>query len=344
MAVDWSCCNIGGMLGSIAFARGRRHNRAPMQVEPHLSRARQLLRLDQVGPAIAVLRDLLARDPENPDARALLSRAFLAARDAKGAIEHAKAALARAPENHLAHIALAEAYISQGRMKAARPHVDFLVAASPDWPPYRRLKASVESGQWWWFGTKTLATLEESVALDPQDAASWSALADFQSQRDNTVAAERAARRALALDPEDRSSLYIMGMAALREHRFEEARDNALSILRRWPKDNKGLTLLASVKMGESRLLGIFFRVIAACMRLERTWVGKLSIFAMLGVYFVMIAWDADDDGLTPMRATGLTLMALFVFTVVPAYYLQGFLIHRELARAKRKAILREDY
>src|SRR5690242_2263757 len=114
---------------------------AAMQDEPHLSRARQLLRLDQPGPAIAVLRDLLARDAENPDARALLSRAFLAARDVKGAIEHGKAALARAAENHLAHIALAEAYISRGKMKAARPHVDFLVAASPEWPPYRLLKA-----------------------------------------------------------------------------------------------------------------------------------------------------------------------------------------------------------
>ena len=46
-----------------------------------------------------------------------------------------------------------------------------------------------------------------------------------------------AARQALALDPEDRSSLYVMGMTALRERRFDEARDNALSILRRWPRN-----------------------------------------------------------------------------------------------------------
>ncbi len=188
-----------------------------------------------------------------------------------------------------------------------------------------------------------MAVLRDLLALDPDNSAFWSALADFEFRRDNVVAAEHAARKALALDPEDRWALYIMGMAALREGRPEEARDNALGILRRRPKDTKGLTLLASAKMAESRWLGIFFWVIAFCMRVERTWLGKLSLFGMIGVYFLMITWDADD-GLTPMQAAGLALMALAILTIVPAYYLQGFLIHREISRAKRKAALRADY
>lgn len=180
------------------------------------------------------------------------------------------------------------------------------------------------------------------MALDPQRAASWSALAHFQFRRDMFVAAERAARQALALHPEDRSSLYIVGMAALRERRFDEARDNALRILRRAPNDNDGLTLLASVRMAEHRSLGIFFRAIGACMRVERTELGKLSIFGMIGLYFVLIAWNADD-GLTPLRARGLALMAAFILAVIPAYYLEHFFIQREISRAKREAKLRQD-
>jgi predicted TPR repeat methyltransferase len=92
--------------------------------------------------------------------------------------------------------------------KAVREHVDFLLAASPDWAPYHRLKASVESGR------KILGTLEAAVELAPDDAATWSAIAQFQFQRGTFVAAERAARQALGLGPEDRWSLYVMGMAA----------------------------------------------------------------------------------------------------------------------------------
>jgi tetratricopeptide (TPR) repeat protein len=369
---------------------------ATMGNDYRLARARQLLQLYQVDPAIAALRDLLALEPENADARAWLAQAYLAADNAELAIEHGQAALALDPENHLAHMTLAQAYIRRGRMsrsslwsqarptqayirmsgpslwsqahamKAARPHVDFLLAASPNWAPYHRLKASVESSQWQWFGRKTVGTLEATVALAPADAATWSALAGFQFQRGNFAAAERAARQALALDPEDRSSLYVMGMAALRESRFDEARDNALSILRRWPKDVKGMTLLASAKMGEDRLLGTFFRVIAARMRLEQTRLGNLWLFVMLGIILVLIApWNVDDGltlaratglrlvaddilhlgkMLTPMRATGLALMAAYVLAVLPATYLQRFLIYRELLRAKRKVKLREDF
>jgi hypothetical protein len=93
-------------------------------------------------------------------------------------------------------------------------------------------------------------------------------------------------------------------------------------------------------------LLGIIFRVIATSMHLEleRTWVGKLSLFVMIGVEFVLTApWDRDP-GLTPMRAMGFAWRAAFVLTVLPAAYLQGFLIQRELSRAKGEVKLREDF
>jgi cellulose synthase operon protein C len=319
-----------------------------------LVRARQLLELNQVDPAIAVLRDLLTVEPENANARACLAQAYLRADNAELAIEHGQAALALDPGNHWAHLTLAQAYLRGGRSshaslwsearaitagrRAARPHVDFLLSASPDWAPYHRLKASVESGR------KTLGTLEAAVALAPEDAATWSAIAQFQFERGNFIAAERAARQALTLDPEDRSSLYVMGMAALRERRFDEAHDNALSILRRWPKDEKGMTLLASAKMGEGRLLGVFFRMLATSMRLEQTRLGKLFPFAMLGVFFVLTSpWDGNP-GLTPMRAAGLALMAAWILAVLPAAYLQSFVIYRELSRAQRKVKLREDF
>lgn len=315
-----------------------------------LARARQLLEFGDIDRAIVELRDLLALEPENADACAWLARALLAAGNVELALEHGQAALVLDPENHLAHIALAEAYL--GRMsrsslwgalksrKKARSHADFLLAASPDWVPYHRLKARVESV----FGRKAVDTLEASLSLDPGDPATWSALGSFQFRQGNIAAAEQAARQALALNPEDRSSLFVMGMVALSERRFDEARDNALSILRRWPKDVDGMTLLASAKMGEHRLLGMLFCAIAAGMRLERTRYGKLSYFAMLGGYFLLTTpWDGNP-GLTPMRATGLALMATSILAVLPGAYLQGFLIQRELSQARRKTKFRADY
>jgi tetratricopeptide (TPR) repeat protein len=367
-----------------------------------LARARQLLELNQVDPAIAVLRDLLTVEPENANARAWLARAYLAGGRVELAIEHGQAALALDPDNHRAHRTLAYAYLRRGRMshsrlwsetrspgrvyfdipiisalrmwsqiramkaarRAARPHVDFLLAASPDWAPYHRLKAAVESGQWQWRGRKTLDTLEAAVALDPEDAATWSAAAGSHVQRGNYVAAERAARQALALDPEDRSSLYLMGNAALRERRFDEARDNALSILRRWPKDAKGMNLLASAKMGEDRWLGIFFRVIATRMRLEQTRLGNLLLLVMTGIIIVLIAPWRGDDGLTSVRPglgwavgsilrrvevsftarVGVALLAAWLLLVLPAEYLKRLLIYRELLLARRKVKLRDDF
>ncbi len=367
-----------------------------------LARGRQLLELDQVEPAIAVLRDLLAVEPENANARAWLAHAYLAGGHVELAIENGQAALALDPGNHRAHHTLAYAYLRRGRIshsrlwsqtrspgrlyigipiisalrmwkqlramkvarKAARPHVDFLLAASPDWAPYHRLKASVESGQWQWRGRKTLQTLEAAVALDPEDVATWSAVAGSHVQRGDYAAAERAARQALALDPEDRSSLYLMGMAALRERRFDEARDNALSILRRWPKDAKGMSLLASAKMGEDRWLGIFFRVIATRMRLEQTRRGNLLLLVMIGIIVMLIAPWRGDDGLTPVQPgvgwivggilhraevsftarVGVALLVAWLLVVLPAEYLKRFLIYRELLQARRKVKLRDDF
>jgi len=353
-----------------------------MEGDYGLARARQLLELNQVDPAIAALRDLLAIEPENADARAWLAQAYLTKGELALAIEHGRAALALDPENQRAHLRLAQAYLRRGQIsrstlwdqtrrpgqfyiripfisgpslwsqtraieaarKAARPHVDFLLAAAPDWAPYHRLKARLESGGSQWGVRKTLDTLKAAVALDPEDAATWSAVAGSHVQRGDYGAAERAARQALALDPEDRSSLYLMGMAALREGRFDEARDNALSILRRWPKDANGMSLLASAKMGEDRWLGIFFRVVAARMRLEQTRLGNLVLFAMLGVFLVLIAPWNSNGGLTPMRATGLVLMGAWVVAVLPAEYLKRFLIYREFLQANRKVKLREDF
>jgi hypothetical protein len=44
------------------------------------------------------------------------------------------------------------------------------------------------------------------------------------------------------------------------------------------------------------------------------------------------------------MRTIGLALMAAFDLAVVPSAYLQGFLIRRQLSRAKRRMKLREDF
>lgn len=373
-----------------------------MEDDYGLARARQLLELNQVDPAIAVLRDLLALEPENANARAWLAHAYLAGSHVPLAIEHGQAALALDPDNHRAHQTLAYAYLRRGRMsrstlwgqtgspqrlylgipiiavlrmwrqvramkaarQAARPHVDFLLAASPDWAPYHRLKAAVESSQWQWRGQKTLDTLEAALALDPEDAATWSAIAGVHARRADHVDAERAARQALALDPEDRSSLYLMGMAALRERRFDEARDNALSILRRWPKDVRGMSLLASAKMGEDRWLGIFFRMIATRMRLEQTRHGNLLLLGMTGIIILLVApWRGDDDlpsvepgfgwairgilhraDVSFTARVGLALAAAWLLWVLPAEYLKRFLINRELLQARRKVKFRDDF
>jgi hypothetical protein len=90
------------------------------------------------------------------------------------------------------------------------------------------------------------------------------------------------------------AGLLRHGNGGTRERRFDEARDNALSIVRRWPKDVKALSLLASAKMAEDRVLGLFFRMIATCMRLEQTWLGKLLILVILVACFAVGRGLAD--------------------------------------------------
>jgi Flp pilus assembly protein TadD len=116
------------------------------------------------------------------------------------------------------------------------------------------------------FGRNAVSSLEAALSLYPWDRATWSALGGLQFRQGNIATAERAARQALALNPENRSSIFFAGMIVLSERRFDEARDKALSILQLWPNDMEGMTLLGPSKMKEHQLRDKLFRVTApAC-------------------------------------------------------------------------------
>jgi TonB family protein len=120
-------------------------------------------------------------------------------------------------------------------------------------------KQREDSDAWYYLGLSLLRAgeikdarkaFEKTISLKPDFAPAYAAMAYFQLLGNDNKGAVKNAEKALALDPKDYESLYIAGMARLREDAAAEALARAEEALKIKPDYPMALLLKTEALMG----------------------------------------------------------------------------------------------
>ncbi|WP_116807592.1 tetratricopeptide repeat protein [Steroidobacter cummioxidans] len=227
-------------------------------VQKLIERAHTQAHHQHLHGAIETLRQALTLDADNAHAHALLAVCLHDQKRLHAADYEARAALALDPELTFAHYAMATVSIAQRRFKVAEDHLNAALGLEPNNPSLLRSLAHLY-GLWGRPG-KVLPLLEKAREMDPDDAATWAALAEHHREQRDFKQAEALARRALEIDPENSDALLTMGFLLLARNETQEAREHALIVLRNNSLHEGAIALLAAVKARQSPLLGLWWR------------------------------------------------------------------------------------
>jgi tetratricopeptide (TPR) repeat protein len=180
---------------------------------PRFQRALILQQQHRYADAAAELRQVLAGDPHDPGAHALLALCLVEQEDLKGATGEAQQAVGLAPDLPMAHYALGLTLLRRNWLDEAK------------------------------------AAAQECVRLDAFNPAHFALLAAIEMEGRNWPAALEQAENGLALDPDHSWSTNLRAMALVKLGRRDEASAAMGEALSRNPESaighaNQGWTLL----------------------------------------------------------------------------------------------------
>ena len=304
--------------------------------ERRLDLAIQLMRLGQLDGALDQLRALLAEDPEDGRAHALLASVLLDQKRLTAAEHEARLALLIEPEGTLALHVSARVAIAKRDFDRAKVLLDQLSAQNPGDAEAKRWQARVAGLQ----GRREERgrLLEAALALDPEDADLLSDLADHHFECGRIDEAERWAVRALELEPGHADSLVSMGFILLRRGRVTEAREHAIWALQQDPSDERALALLVAVKARSNFFLGLWWRWSAFMGSLgdHRAVLVLLAAFVLYRVVTVTAAHYEYED---------LARYIQFLWLGIVAYtWIGAGIFQSALRRELQTVVLRKDF
>ncbi len=185
-----------------------------------IGRARAALDVGRLDEAERAARGALAVDPAAEEGHALLARVHLQRGAHDEALRTAEAGIGATPDSEWLHRLRALALSAMGRGDEARAAADEAVRLAPDLAPAHYVRSVVLEAM------KALPEARESaeraVELDPEDASYHAQLGDLCLARD-PARAERHYRESLALDPERAATLNNLGVALNAQKRTRDA-------------------------------------------------------------------------------------------------------------------------
>ncbi len=221
-----------------------------------------MLRQGEPGKSAALSRDVIDRQPENAHAWYLRGLALRAMKDLTGARACLEAAIVKGFTDAVAYLEYARTLILLGERGAAEAQYRKALAAQPDLTAACRELGSVcleagrlEEAEQWFRETvrhdpgdgigrrnlaqalyrldrlaEAIATLDEAVALAPDQPDLQVMLATLHDLENDSPAAQRHAEAALASDPGNPSAAVILAKLALRRGDATDALDRLDSI------------------------------------------------------------------------------------------------------------------
>lgn len=193
------------------------------------------------------LRSVLAEDPGNAQAHALLSLTLVALDRAIEAEEEARATIAADPELPLGHYALAVALEHRGLLDKARAAIDETIRITPRDANAWSLLGRLHIAERRWEEARRCA--EHALAIDPELVGATNLRARALMQLGRKADADASFAHALSRDPENAATHTNVGLSLLQRGAVEQAQEHFREALRLEPDHELARAgLLESIK------------------------------------------------------------------------------------------------
>lgn len=234
---------------------------------------RALMRAGNHAGAEQRLRTMLADDPEDARALALLAHCRLLQGDKKGALDAARSAATIEPEDDLVKRTLVQMLLRSDKAKEAATLAEELAAEAPDDSHalfqlgYARLADEDHVGAHEVFAQAEAAAGDDVIALIN--------MALFRAHQWRWTEAAKLATRAMTIDPTHAEIFRVLAECALAQKRNGDAFDLALEALRLDPGDRATMNLLARARARRSWLRPLHPFI---------DWVIEMDVAGLVGV------------------------------------------------------------
>ena len=215
-----------GYIGGQAPDTGKSFRELPdpkdrLDVYAKMSKARGLSRAKEATEAIALLREVLAEDPEVVDAWFTLGNVYFRQQDWERAAENYRETLKRRPEHDWAMIGLADTFVARGDIDAAVAGYRRYLEADPKNAQilYRLAQVELDSGR----DADAERGFQQTLAVEPKTARAEVGLAVVAFRRKDLAAAHSALDRAQAIDRKAKFARYNRALVYEAEGRPREA-------------------------------------------------------------------------------------------------------------------------
>ncbi len=237
-----------GYIGSFtdpSKLKGRKldNPREKIGVFNELSRAREMGMSGQAEEGIAIIKGIIATDPEITDAYFTLGNIYFKMRRFPEAIASFLQSLEKKPDDSFAVINIANAYAAMRRSDEAERFVlDYIGRGFPDPQLYFLLGNIFVIDKDF---DKAAGYFKECLARNAESAASHNGLGAIYVETGDTARAEEHIRAALGLNPELSGTHYNLAQVFEKQGRLREAEEAYLEELRLSPSHFKSMYNLA---------------------------------------------------------------------------------------------------
>lgn len=312
----------------------------------NLFKAISLMNRNLYDAAIKEFRDVLTAEPENPVAHAQLALCLLHNKKLFSALEEAKRALAANPELPLAHLAMSLILTSLDDPKGAEDALKEVLRIDPENTDALEIRCVIAMRQ------RNPKDLKQSADMllssQPNALNTHVFLSRAAEMSGDGVNAEKHARTALEIQANDKSGHEAIGWAFLKQKKFQEAKDAALSAMYLAPESASAHALIAAIEMQRNRLTGWFHRMgyKINTLSIEATfkWLAPLMIVYLVWLDVLRYFERSDIPELSALF-DNLGDMTRYLFLMVMALlWLSASRFSRKATEYQKTAKLRTDY
>lgn len=295
--------------------------RDPFTRVAHERAALALMDAGNYRSAEARLATMLAANPNDARAMALLALCRLDQKDDKGALEHARAAAYINPDDGLVRRALVYALVNNEKHEEADALASRMTGEDPDDDGALFALAVAKMGRKEYYAANALFDEAQARARTGGSVSALINLARLRLNQWRYDDAEALARQALELDPGRATILFILAECALAREQPGEAYELALEALRLDPSDTATLRLIARARARRIAWLKPFLPGIDWIVEMDRggliAFPFALAPVAACFVVSLLNDFRRAEAGLPSATIVTIVLLSLLLYGTV---------------------------